>query len=86
MRRDPDCLQNAASRPDTAVTRADLKAALTAELKGQGDPRMFGQGDVFDKYRYASPAHAGFYERFMRGEKLQTDWVNASDFEPPPLP
>lgn len=47
---------------------------------------MFGQGDVFDKYLYANPGQAGFYERFMRGEKLQTDWVSASDFEPAPLP
>ena len=54
-------------------------------LKAQGDPRMFGQGDVFDRYPHANAAHAGFYERYLRGEKLQAGWVSPTDFEPQPL-
>ena len=46
---------------------------------------MLGQGHLFDEYPYALPDHRGFYERFMRGEKLSPGWVNETDFEPQPL-
>ena len=59
--------------------------AVYERLKAQGDPRMFGQGEVFDRYVHANPAHVGFYERYLRGEKLQAGWVSPSDFEPRPL-
>jgi N-sulfoglucosamine sulfohydrolase len=57
---------------------------LPAKLKEQGDPRISGQGDLFDNYPYAG-AERGLYERFMKGEKLKTGWVNPSDYEPAPL-
>lgn len=83
LRNDPDCLRNLAFSADTASTRAALTNALFTELKRQGDPRMFGRSEVFDQYLHASPGHVGFYERFLRGERLQTGWVNATDFEKP---
>ena len=54
---------------------------MFAELQRQDDPRMSGQGDVFDKYPHANQGHVGFYERFLRGEKLRTGWVKDTDFE-----
>jgi hypothetical protein len=48
-------------------------------LKAQGDPRILGNGDIFDQYPVTQ--NAGFYERFMAGEKLNTGWVNETDFE-----
>ena len=57
---------------------------MEAELKKQGDPRMAGQGHVFDEYPHANKGNVGFYERFMAGEKLPTGWVNASDYEKKP--
>jgi hypothetical protein len=27
----------------------------------------------------------GLYEKFMRGEKFNTGWVNTTDFEKPPI-
>ena len=85
LRKDPDCVRNIAGESDSASTRAELKDALFAELKRQGDPRMSGGGDVFDKYPHANRGHVNFYERFMRGEKLRTGWVNDSDYEKTPL-
>jgi N-sulfoglucosamine sulfohydrolase len=81
LRSDPDCLRNLALSAETASTRAALTNALFAELKQQGDPRMFGRGEVFDQYLHASPGHVGFYERFMGGEKLKAGWVSETDFE-----
>ncbi|MBI5766456.1 MAG: sulfatase [Verrucomicrobia bacterium] len=85
LKTDPDAVKNLATSPATEKRRAELKAALYAELKAQGDPRMFGQGEVFDKYVHSNTAHVGFYERYMRGEKLQANWVSSTDFEKGPL-
>jgi hypothetical protein len=46
---------------------------------------MFGQGRLFDEYPHANQNNAGFYERFMRGEKLNASWVSPTDFETAPL-
>jgi hypothetical protein len=58
---------------------------MYAELKAQGDPRMFGQGAIFDRYPHSNTAHVNFYERYMKGEKLNAGWVSPTDFEKAPL-
>jgi len=55
-------------------------ALLVAELKKQGDPRIFGQGEIFDNYQYAHPSSENFYERFTNGKEMKAGWVNPSDF------
>jgi len=81
IRKDPDCLENLAEKPELRDLKEQLKNQLFSELKKQGDPRMFGKGDVFDQYLYADEKHRNFYERYMKGEKLDAGWVNESDFE-----
>jgi arylsulfatase A-like enzyme len=83
VQHDPDCLTNLAQDPQHAALKAALHDQLFRELRDQADPRMLGQGHVFDEYPYAQAAQRNFYERFMRGEKLSAGWVNPSDFEPP---
>ena len=85
LRKDADCMNNLASSPANAKQRAELQAQMHAELRQQGDPRMEGRGDEFDKYLHANPGHVNFYERFMRGEPLKAGWVKESDFEKKPL-
>jgi len=70
---------------DAGAVKRALENELIAELKQQGDPRVFGQGEIFDQYAHANPGHAGFYERFMRGERLTTGWARPTDFEKAPL-
>jgi arylsulfatase A-like enzyme len=82
--RDPDCLDNLAGKAEHRDRREALRKQLFDELKSQEDPRMLGQGGVFEAYPYAG-AERGFYERFRKGEKLKAGWVNPSDFEPGPL-
>ncbi len=79
--KDPDCLNNLANEPAYKARKNELKQQNERELRAQSDPRMFGKGDVFDKYLYANPEQRNFYERFMSGEKLKAGWVNESDFE-----
>lgn len=78
---DRDCLNNLAAISASGEELVALKLLLFSELKAQGDPRMFGEGDVFDRYPHANHGHMGFYEKFMRGEKLKAGWVNGTDFE-----
>jgi arylsulfatase A-like enzyme len=85
LRSDPDCVVNRSGDPEWKDTVAKLRERLFSELRNQSDPRMAGQGEVFDKYLHSNPGHRNFYERYMRGEKLNAGWVNPTDFEKGPL-
>lgn len=85
LQHDPDCLQNLAAQADHQSRKKQLQQQLFAELKAQADPRMFGQGGVFEAEPYAHPGHRHFYERYLRGEKVKAGWVNETDFEKSPL-
>jgi len=85
LKRDADCVNNLADDPQYAQLKRELHEQMVFELKQQEDPRMFGQGHVFEDYPYADAALRGFYERYMSGEKLRAGWVNLTDFEPRPL-
>jgi len=74
-------MHNLASAATHAELKGKLKVQLFRELKEQGDPRLNGNPDIFDNYKVSTKPNANFYERFMRGEKLNAGWVNESDFE-----
>ncbi|MEQ1830502.1 MAG: sulfatase, partial [Pirellula sp.] len=81
--RDRDCSINLASAETQAKRIAELEERMESELLAQGDPRMSGNGTVFDEY--VPTTGAGFYEKFMRGEKVNAGWANKSDFEKEPI-
>lgn len=85
LKKDQDCVVNLASSQEMEKKKLALKKQMEKELKEQGDPRMFGNGKVFDEYIYAADATRNFYERFMKGEKVKAGWVNDSDFEKTPV-
>ena len=84
IKTDPACMENLAEDAQEN-RRATMREQLFAELRADGDPRMLGKGHIFDEYPYAHAQQAGFYERYMAGEKLKAGWVNGSDFEANPL-
>lgn len=79
LKADPDCMVNLAGRTEHAVRREALQKQLFDDLKKTQDPRMEGKGAIFDQYRYFGVAD--FYEKFMKGEKLQAGWIDATDYE-----
>lgn len=81
LKADPDFVKNLSTDPRLTA----LREQLHAELRQQGDPRMEGQGHLFDDYKHASPGNVGFYEKFMSGEKLKANWITPTDIEPKPL-
>lgn len=52
---DPDCVKNLAEDASYRETATKLHDKLMAELKKQNDPRVLGQGDVFDNYPTTKP-------------------------------
>lgn len=84
LQNDPDCVNNLAAAPEHQARRAALEAQLLTKLKEQGDPRMFGQGGLFDNYPYAG-AERGLYDRYLKGAKLSAGWVSPTDAEPAPM-
>lgn len=59
LREDPHQLNNMASSPRYESVRKKVSVELTAYLRKTADPRVAGNGDVFDKYPFwGSRAHA----------------------------
>jgi len=59
LRQDPNQLNNVAANSSYAKVKQELAARLTAELKATRDPRLVGNGDVFDTYPYYGGQPAG---------------------------
>lgn len=53
---DPYCMHNLAASPAEAERKTALAGELEATLRATGDPRVFGNGDIFDTYAYVSDA------------------------------
>jgi hypothetical protein len=80
---DPHAARNLAAESVHTDTIQKLRARMESELKSQNDPRMAGNGKIFDDYPATNGA--GFYEKFMRGEKVNAGWVSPTDFEKGPI-
>ena len=85
IKRDRYCMNNLASNQELYDVQKKLQERLYSRLKKQKDPRMFGNGHIFDEYIYSGDSTRGFYERFMSGEKIKAGWVSPTDFEKEPL-
>ncbi len=80
---DADCVTNLASaRPDDTER---LRTKLWAELKQQGDLRALGRGAEYEAFPHSDVRRRNFYDRYMKGELLDANWVKKADFEPAPL-
>ena len=74
-------MENLAEHQDYSDLKTKLKKQLISDLKEQGDPRVLGNGDLFDQYPYSGENVKDFYNRYMGGEKIEALWVNPTDFE-----
>jgi N-sulfoglucosamine sulfohydrolase len=83
IRTDPSCMNNLAGDPDYADLVNNLREQMESELRDQNDPRILGNGDIFDKYPYAHEDVRDFYNRYMKDELSSTSagWVDSTDFE-----
>ncbi len=77
---DPFCMNNLAGDKNYADIRARLKTEMKQKLSQQNDPRILGNGDIFDNYEY-SGAVRNYYNRFMASEEVRAPWVNETDYD-----
>jgi N-sulfoglucosamine sulfohydrolase len=79
---DPFCLKNLVQDSIYDERKKSLRKKLKNELRAQDDPRMFGQGDVFQKYTFSDPRWRNAYERIIKlKEDLILPWINPSDVD-----
>jgi arylsulfatase A-like enzyme len=65
LRSDPDQLNNVADNPGFAQTKQQLAERLTARLTETADPRLVGNGEMFDAFPYlgGGPKHPDWVEQ-----------------------
>lgn len=80
---DSECMNNLAADPEYTELKQKMKTRMEEMLKEQQDPRMFGNGDIFNSYGFSNENGWNYYERFMAGEFTieSTGWVNPGDQE-----
>ena len=54
---------------------------MEQKLRNDKDPRILGNGKIFDTYPYSEDKFRNYYNRFMSGEKLNAGWINQTDIE-----
>lgn len=77
---DPFCMNNLAENEQYRDLKTKMEAFMKQKLQEQGDPRILGNGDVFDNYPYAGVVK-NYYNRYMSGEKVPAGWVNETDYD-----
>lgn len=84
---DYDCMLNLAQNENYKDSLLVLKNKLEKILKEQNDPRIMGNGDVFDNYPFSTHEKNAwnFWEKVVSGEIKEpwelTKWVNKTDYE-----
>jgi len=80
---DENCMVNLANKKQYQQLKEKLNKKMFADLVKQKDPRVLGNGDVFDSYQFFEEPMREFYERFTNGEikKFVTPWVEKTDYE-----
>jgi N-sulfoglucosamine sulfohydrolase len=79
VKNDPDCVNNQVNTPKYKAIAAQMKAEMEKKLRAEGDLRMLGYGHIYEQYPGADIN--GFYERYMKGERFKTGWVEPTDYE-----
>ena len=62
--------------------RKELNRIMESELQKEEDPRMSGNGEIFQNYESINRNVMNYYERrVVQKEDFHPNWVNATDIE-----
>lgn len=82
LKTDPECLHNLMGDSSYSKQYRNMKELLFTKLREQLDPRVLGNGDVFELYKYGDSRSENFYERYLNHDKkLNWGWINDTDFQ-----
>lgn len=70
---DPECVHNLAERVEFAEIKANLLKRLTGELIRTDDPRILGNGEIFESYTPMCPDSCSF-KAFEEGRFVLQNW------------
>ncbi len=81
IKTDPLCMNNLIDSEEMKMVKEVLYNQMKAELTAQNDPRILGNGNVFDNYKIWPKQFMNYYEKYMNGEEMpELHWVKDSDF------
>jgi arylsulfatase A-like enzyme len=79
---DPYCINNLMDSDEYKNIAQALKEEMENELKKEADPRMFGNGDIFQNYESSDTRFKDAYNRIVnKKEDIVPSWINASDID-----
>lgn len=81
IKKDPNCMVNLSEKTEYESLMRKMEKEMTFRLVEQEDPRMFGRGEIFDRYPDMSVAYQ-FWNRTKAGEKVPSKWISPMDLEP----
>ena len=81
IKNDPFCMNNLAQDKNYTRLKTDLQIKMNQMLIEQHDPRVLGNGYIFDNYKFSWDAVRNYYNRYMAGEDIPTPWVNKTDYD-----
>jgi len=81
LTKDQECLVNLADQPVYAEIKAKMVRQMEKKLREDRDPRILGNGAIFDTYPYSEEKQRNYYNRWLAGEKLNAGWIEQSDVE-----
>lgn len=82
LKSDTDCVHNLAADKSRAKICRELRNKMFAALKSDGDPRMFGNGALFDAYPHSFEQNRDYYNRLIRTDTLQLpNWIDVQDVD-----
>lgn len=81
---DAECMINLSKNPEYQAIKKELQEMLWHELQENNDPRMTGDGDIFDRYPCSESVGINFWEKVTRGEITApwkiTGWISPTDY------
>lgn len=81
--KDQECMDNLAADPKYTGTKAKMVSQMEKKLRKDKDPRILGNGAIFDTYPYSEEKQRNYYNRWLSGEKLNAGWIEKTDVEQP---
>ena len=83
LKLDASCTRNLAAESSQQSLIHQLRARMETELQSQNDPRMAGNGKIFDEYLPTN--NPGFYDKYKKGDRPKAGWINETDIENEPI-
>ncbi|PXX22827.1 sulfatase [Arenibacter sp. ARW7G5Y1] len=79
---DPYCINNLIDSADYKGIGRAMRTEMENELKKEADPRILGNGNIFQNYESSNRRYKNAYNRIVNlKEALVPSWINASDIE-----